>query len=183
MLYPIYFPTGKGGIGVYHKKKNGEKLTFNEYYRYMTSIRWCSAMRLNEHRLQYAKEHLYSMVYGDKDIDPLNAYEWQKNFSSTDFNPIRLGGKLYQYYLVDAYVKVEQDRLDWVRMNQKTLKAESYKVLNDYIRTTADEEGKKVGKTFILPSSFKGSPRHCQQGYQDAMALVRRFGKPSLFFI
>ncbi|GBM32021.1 hypothetical protein AVEN_161814-1 [Araneus ventricosus] len=33
----------------------------------------------------------------------------------------------------------------------------------------------------MLPSSFQGSPRHMQQNYQDAMAMVRKFGKPNLF--
>ncbi|GBN45150.1 hypothetical protein AVEN_62807-1 [Araneus ventricosus] len=28
---------------------------------------------------------------------------------------------------------------------------------------------------------FVGSPRHMQQNYQDAMAMVRKFGKPDLF--
>uniref|UniRef100_UPI00358EF83A uncharacterized protein n=1 Tax=Myxine glutinosa TaxID=7769 RepID=UPI00358EF83A len=33
----------------------------------------------------------------------------------------------------------------------------------------------------ILPSSFAWSPRAMQQNYQDAMAIVRKFGKPDLF--
>ncbi len=32
----------------------------------------------------------------------------------------------------------------------------------------------------ILPSSFKGGPRHMNQLYQNAMALIRKFGKPDL---
>lgn len=82
---------------------------------------------------------------------------------------------------MNGYVKVEQDRLDYHRTHQKELKAENYEVLRDYLNKTSDEFGKKVGQSFILPSTFKGSPRHCQQGYQDSMAMVRRFGKPSLF--
>lgn len=33
----------------------------------------------------------------------------------------------------------------------------------------------------ILPSTFNGSPRAMNENYQDAMALVRKFGKPDLF--
>ncbi len=33
----------------------------------------------------------------------------------------------------------------------------------------------------ILPSSFAGSPRSMQQNYQDAMAMVSKYGKPDLF--
>ena len=34
----------------------------------------------------------------------------------------------------------------------------------------------------VLPS-FTGSPRHMQQLYQDAMAIVRKHGRPDLFII
>lgn len=51
----------------------------------------------------------------------------------------------------------------------------------DYLHDTADEQGIRVGKMIILPSSFKGSPRCCQQGYQDSMAMVRKYGKPDYF--
>lgn len=51
----------------------------------------------------------------------------------------------------------------------------------DYLNDTADEQGVRVGKMIVLPSSFKGSPRCCQQGYQDSMAMVRNFGKPDYF--
>ena len=33
----------------------------------------------------------------------------------------------------------------------------------------------------ILPSSFRGSPRVLLQNYQDAMAIVAKYGKPDLF--
>ena len=33
----------------------------------------------------------------------------------------------------------------------------------------------------ILPSSVTGSPRYMYQSYQDAMAICRRFGKPTFF--
>eukprot|EP00798_Chlamydomonas_sp_ICE-L_P027610 gene27610-7247_t len=42
--------------------------------------------------------------------------------------------------------------------------------------------GDQVGQqNKILPSSFIGGPRHMHQLYQDAMAVVRKLGKPDLF--
>lgn len=38
-----------------------------------------------------------------------------------------------------------------------------------------------IDKKLILPSSFTSSPRHMHQLYQDAMSVVRAFGKPDLF--
>ena len=36
----------------------------------------------------------------------------------------------------------------------------------------------KCGTPVILPSSFTGGPRELQQCYLDAMAIVKKFGKP-----
>jgi hypothetical protein len=38
-----------------------------------------------------------------------------------------------------------------------------------------------VGKRTVMPSSFIGCPRDMRRKYLDAMALVRRFGKPDIF--
>jgi hypothetical protein len=38
-----------------------------------------------------------------------------------------------------------------------------------------------VGRSFILPSSYTGGDRFMQQLYQDSMAIVRHFGRPTLF--
>lgn len=91
------------------------------------------------------------------------------------------GQKLFQQYLVDAYVRTEGARLQWLRCNQKQLRVEQYKGLMDYIHQPELAENYDVGKAVILPSTFTGSPRNMQQNYQDAMAIVRKFGKPDVF--
>ncbi|XP_054706695.1 uncharacterized protein LOC129216505 [Uloborus diversus] len=86
-----------------------------------------------------------------------------------------------QQYVVDSYVKVEGNRLNFIRHNQKTLRVESYLGLADHINALATEAGMRAGVTVILPSTFIGSPRAMQQNYQDAMSIVRDYGKPDLF--
>ncbi|MCP3668651.1 MAG: hypothetical protein GY696_40250, partial [Gammaproteobacteria bacterium] len=98
-----------------------------------------------------------------------------------DFSALHLAGKLFQQFIVDAYVKIEQSRLFFLLNNQKQLRCELYKGLMDYIGSEAEERGIPAGKVTILPSSFHGSDRNMQQNYQDAMAIVRKFGKPDLF--
>jgi len=44
----------------------------------------------------------------------------------------------------------------------------------------AGTEG-KMGRQVILPSSYPGSPRSMHQHYLDAMAILRKYGKPDLF--
>ncbi|XP_071582449.1 uncharacterized protein, partial [Temnothorax nylanderi] len=53
--------------------------------------------------------------------------------------------------------------------------------LMDHLDNLTQNEGITVGIPVILPSSFMGSPRNMQERYQDAMSLVRKFGKPDIF--
>ena len=89
--------------------------------------------------------------------------------------------KLFQQYMVDAYVKVERDRLNYIEANQHIFRTNSYHGLMDYLRTVADNEDTSIGSIYILPSTFVGSERYMRQAFSDAMAIVRKFGKPCLF--
>ncbi|KAL7077514.1 hypothetical protein ACQ4LE_003091 [Meloidogyne hapla] len=97
------------------------------------------------------------------------------------FNPILYGGKLFQQYCVDEWVKIEGDRMRWIRNNQKMIFAEAYKNVDSYLVKRAQETGKPLGRKVILPPTVTNSPRYIEKHFQDAMALVRRFGKPDLF--
>nr|CDJ83292.1 uncharacterized protein LOC100903664 [Haemonchus contortus] len=97
------------------------------------------------------------------------------------FNPLHFCGKLYQQFLVDSYVKVEQNRLNYDRTHQRELRADTYRGLADYVAGDTDIAGPPGMRRIILPSSFPGSPRAMVQSYQDAMAIVAKYGKPDLF--
>ncbi|KAL7076373.1 hypothetical protein ACQ4LE_004482 [Meloidogyne hapla] len=98
-----------------------------------------------------------------------------------EFNPILYGGKLFQQYCVDEYVKIEGDRMRWIRMNQKKICAEAYKNIDNMMMLRAQELGLPLGRKVILPPSVTNSPRYVEKHFQDAMAIVRRFGNPDLF--
>ncbi|KAK6735566.1 hypothetical protein RB195_018652 [Necator americanus] len=49
------------------------------------------------------------------------------------FNPILHAGKLFQQFAVDAYVKIEQNRLNYKRTDQINLRSNSYRGLHDYL--------------------------------------------------
>jgi hypothetical protein len=66
-------------------------------------------------------------------------------------------------------------------MNQQSLRLENYKGLMVRVYNLTEKEGAKAGKVLILPSSFRDRPRAMQQNYQDALAIVRKYGKPDLF--
>uniref|UniRef100_UPI0035900DBD uncharacterized protein n=1 Tax=Myxine glutinosa TaxID=7769 RepID=UPI0035900DBD len=98
-----------------------------------------------------------------------------------EFSTIHSSGKLFQQYVVDGYCKAEANRLQYFKQNQETLRAMEYRGLLDHVQNVAADNQRPVGRIVILLSSFAGSPRAMQQNYQDAMAIVRKFGKPDLF--
>ncbi|ONM53446.1 hypothetical protein ZEAMMB73_Zm00001d019636 [Zea mays] len=60
------------------------------------------------------------------------------------------------------------------------LRADLYQGLVDSM-LDGDIRGEKVGKRTVLSTSFIGGPRDMRRRYMDAMALVRKFGKPDIF--
>jgi hypothetical protein len=95
-------------------------------------------------------------------------------------NMFTYGKRLYQEWVVDQYSKVEGQRLQWVRLNQTTLRADQYKGMVDAMQQDG-ANNTNFGRMVVLPTSFAGSPRQMNQLYQDSMAFVRKFGKPDLF--
>ncbi|ONM54612.1 hypothetical protein ZEAMMB73_Zm00001d020246 [Zea mays] len=96
------------------------------------------------------------------------------------FNPILHGKWLFQQFAVDMYIKIESSRLDYIRRNQDRLRANLYLGLVDSM-LDGDIRAEKVGKRTMLSTSFIGGPRDMRHQYMDAMALVRKFGKPEIF--
>jgi hypothetical protein len=118
--------------------------------------------------------------YSSNRVMLLNYYSYILSVRKT-FSSFLQAGKLSQQFIVDAYTKIEAQRLEYLRKNQKNLRVEQYQGLHDYIRGRSEGDNYQVGKAIILPSSFQGSPRNMAQNYQDAMAMVSRFGRPDLF--
>ena len=86
--------------------------------------------------------------------------------------------RLTQQYACDQYAKPEASQLRWVRNNQNTIRAEKYQGLMDAID---NQEEMQAATKIIPPPSIYGSPRWYVEAFQDAMAIIRSFGKPDLF--
>jgi hypothetical protein len=143
-------------------------------------------------RLSILSSHLDPLAYplifpnGDQGWNPsLNftmlQYAQHRISIRENASILHLSGKLYLQWLVDVYVRIEGTRLQWVRHNQATLRVESYKGLSDHLRTRAEQDNVRNGKCVVLPSTFINSPRNMLAKYNDAMAIVRKYGKPDLF--
>jgi hypothetical protein len=98
------------------------------------------------------------------------------------FNILFYGGRLFQQWLMDMYVKVESMRLDWYSLpkHQKIIQPELYRGIVNTLK--ADEaRAFEVGKLIFLPRNFNGGERDVQVQFLDAITLVQQFGKPDYF--
>ena len=91
---------------------------------------------------------------------------------------IHLFQRLFHQYIVDQYSKIEGARLNFIKHNQESLRADLYQNIKEASLTAL---GYTIGKRIVLPFSFKGCDRYFEKLYQDVMALIRAFGKPDYF--
>lgn len=109
----------------------------------------------------------------------MNYYSYSLMIRENEDNHILKCRRLYHKYVVDMYVKIETERLTFIRLNQTKLRSEEYIHLRDAINT--DGNAQNVGRMTILPATYIGSPRHMHEYAQDAMSYVRHYGTADLF--
>lgn len=80
-----------------------------------------------------------------------------------------LFGRLLHQYITDMYVKIEQERLNYIKRNQAAIRY--------YVEDVEDMNDERA----VLPSSFIGGPRFMKENYHDAMTIARNLGKGDLF--
>ncbi|KAL6839328.1 hypothetical protein ACP4OV_031000 [Aristida adscensionis] len=117
---------------------------------------------------------------GNKCVSVRDYYCYKFQMRPGIFNPILHGKRLFQQFAVDTYIKIESSRLDYIRHNQRDLRAELYQGLVDALHA-GEGRSDKVGKRTVLSTSFIGGPRDMRRRYMDATALVRKYGKPDIF--
>ena len=93
---------------------------------------------------------------------------------------LHLGGRLWQQFVVDAFVAVEQYRLDWIRGHQHIIRSDLYKSIRDSLQKGDTNPG-NLGKNVILPATHTGSQRYMNQYFKDSLAICQTIGHPSLF--
>jgi hypothetical protein len=81
---------------------------------------------------------------------------------------------------VDVWAICDQSKLDWIKTHQSSIRADLYSGLEDAL-IRQDVDPASLGRRMILPSGYVGSPRFMAKIYQNSMAIVRYFGKPTLF--
>nr|XP_026487949.1 uncharacterized protein LOC113394741 [Vanessa tameamea] len=116
-----------------------------------------------------------------KTISCMQFYAFRLMVRINDFNSLHYFKGLFNQYCVDMAAKMISERLDFIKRNQKKLRAEEYIHLRDAVANDGNTDASNIGQHVILPSSFTGSPRYMNEKSQDAMTYVRKFGRPDLF--
>ncbi|CAN1179605.1 ATP-dependent DNA helicase PIF1 [Linum perenne] len=93
-------------------------------------------------------------------------YCFRIQYQTSEGKTLIRAGKALQHYCIDAFTTVEQNRLTYLRNNQKTLRSETYKTNKCNI--------------LLLPKCA-GSVRYMKQLFLDGMAICHYFGNPDLF--
>lgn len=109
----------------------------------------------------------------------MDFYAYRIMIRAEQFNHILKCRELFHQFIVDMFAKIESERLLFIRLNQKKLRADEYIHLRDAIAN--DGNVTNIGQMVILPATYTGSPRHMNEYAQDAMAYVRKYGRPDLF--
>lgn len=91
-------------------------------------------------------------------VTPSEYYRYRLMTRPNQESLIHYGGRLFQQYVVDQYAKIENQRLTYLRLNQKKLRAELYQGLVDAVNPNG--ELRHIGRRVVLPSSFAGGPRN-----------------------
>jgi hypothetical protein len=99
-------------------------------------------------------------------------YGYRLQHRDTDGIVLLQGDRLREQYIMDVYAAIEQNRLKYLRLNKKKLRADLYQGLQDAI-AVGDTSIVAIKQRIILPSSFTVGPCHMVQNYQDAMAICR----------
>lgn len=91
----------------------------------------------------------------------MNFYSYRLMIREGEENHILKCRRLFHQFAVDIYVKIETERLTYIRLNQKQLRSEECIHLRDAIN--ADGDANNVGRMTILPATYIGSPRHMHE--------------------
>ncbi|XP_063980943.1 uncharacterized protein LOC135164482 [Diachasmimorpha longicaudata] len=110
-------------------------------------------------------------VYGNEKVSSMNYYAHRIMVRLNQDNYFLRFRQLFHQYIVDMFAKVESERLRCIRYKQAKLRSEENIHLRDTVAGNIDGNlnPNDIGKSFILPSSYIGSPRNMQEYIQDAM--------------
>ena len=99
--------------------------------------------------------HIYLRRRNGKKVSQMDYYSF--HIMIRHGNYLLKARRLFQQFLVDSYCKIETERLQFIRREQRSLHADCYQHLRDALLHD-DGDPRNVGQRVILPSTFTGGP-------------------------
>ena len=96
--------------------------------------------------------------YEAKRLTASKYYKYKPMSRRGQINWFHLSGRLFQEYVCLSYAKAEQQRFNYIEMNQKQLRSDVYQNVFDHM-LSSDVDRNEIGKQIILPATHPGSPR------------------------
>ncbi|XP_024990536.1 uncharacterized protein LOC112524820 [Cynara cardunculus var. scolymus] len=127
----------------------------------------------------------------DEDHEEVNSGRCRKTVTMRDYycykfqirssnNVILLGGRLFQQFVVDMYIKIETTCLSFIERNQTKIRSYLYQGVVDCVNA-GEVQPSRIGQRVVLHASFIGGPCDMRRRFMDAMTLVQDDGKPDIF--
>jgi hypothetical protein len=160
--YPTLFPAGDNGW-------------------HLQPLRNVAQQQQRQRASQFVDNAASASSQADRRVSPREYYAYRLQQRSTSADILFQAQRLFQEFCCFSWVKTETNKLNFLRHNQTQLRAELYSNLRDHVLASDAGPVGRVGIPVILPATFTGSPRDLHGRYQDAMAVVRKHGKPDLF--
>ena len=166
------------------------------YYNPLTHHDHTQLQRISEGHAAYAPLHYVLLFpYGEsgwyydlhspnssRRITLLQYTAYRIHSRPHEFSTILHGCRLFQTYLVDMFACIDQERLHFIRTQQRRLRVTLLNGMEDALSTNDNEiDLNQLGQRVFLPSSYLGGPRDMHQRYLDGMAIARHFKKIDIF--
>ncbi|KAK3925329.1 Protein TIC 214 [Frankliniella fusca] len=98
------------------------------------------------------------------------------------FNPLIWGRRLFQEYIIQAAIRLEEELLNFFQFNQPRIFADTRGDVQRALQNIAEEEQKEAGRIILLTKRVQGSRRHMRHCFNIATAISRELGDPAFFF-
>ena len=111
-------------------------------------------------------------------VTAMNYYAYMLMIRDDETNHLHKSKNLFLQFLVDIYVKIENERINYIKYHQDQLRVVEYEILKEAVENNKDTD---IGKPTIMPSSFVGSDRWWHNIIQDGLTYTITHGPPDLF--
>ena len=118
------------------------------------TIGWSTNLEHNPQRRSAKRHHLTLTDFYSYRL--ATRYHYDRNLNViNDWSSLHYAGKLFQQYILDAWIIIESNNLNYMQQNQPAFRVEMYSGLMDYVTNQAVANNVAPGKVFVLPSSFQ----------------------------